>query len=473
MKKNFSIRAYLILSHSLLLIFSLGVIGIVWSGNEYHVITQELQRLMRERVTLLANFIGHEISEHDEINLDESKFLELNYKENMLAVYIDSSGKLHTLIPATVNSKDAELFMDLSSKYAATNNSYTMLIRSSTDTTSIYASSPVFNDKMQYVGIVCLLTPIGHLDSYIIRLRWLLAGAILVVALLGTGVSTLLANYFSRHFSHAQALAATVANGDYSLHIPESGPAELRNLSHYLNQLAEKLQEQLKIRQVLLANVAHELARPLAGLQLGIESLRNGAINDPDLADDLLVSMRQTVRQFESLLDDITLSAQPASRPIELKRTEVAIGPFLQGIAARYWTLAEARGIRLVVQIQEEALFVHADEKRLNQIIGNLVDNAIKFTLRGKTIRLSAEWADDENIRISVHDGGKGIPPGEMENVFEPFYQGDVGRRTKQGMGLGLAIARQLANAHGGSLILRNHPDDGAVAILTLPAGVP
>ena len=159
MKKNFSIRAYLILSHSLLLIFSLGVIGIVWSGNEYHVITQELQRLMRERVTLLANFIGHEISEHDEINLDESKFLELNYKENMLAVYIDSSGKLHTLIPATVNSKDAELFMDLSSKYAATNNSYTMLIRSSTDTTSIYASSPVFNDKMQYVGIVCLLTP--------------------------------------------------------------------------------------------------------------------------------------------------------------------------------------------------------------------------------------------------------------------------------------------------------------------------
>ena len=472
MKKILSIRVYLILSHALLLITSLGAIGFIWSRNEYHVITQELQKLMRERITLIANIISHELAEHNDIKLEQMELPQLYLEENMLAVYIDNLGDIHDLIPGTVSPRESDLFMELSSEYAPTDGSYAMLVGSENETTNIYAASPVFNRGGQRVGVVCLLMPIGQIDRYIVRLRWLLMGAILIVALLGVGVSTLLTKYFSLHFSRAHELAATVANGDYGVRIPESGPAELRDLSHYLNQMAEKLQDQLKMRQVLLANVAHELARPLAGLQLGIESLRNGAINDPELADDLLVGMRQTVRQFESLLDDITLSAQSETqRPIELKLTSIAVKPFLQGIATRYWTVAESRGINLEIQVDEGAT-VYADEKRLNQIVGNLIDNAIKFTLRGKTIRLSAESREDGKIRILVHDGGKGILPEEASHIFEPFYQGDVGRRIKQGMGLGLAIARQLTNAHGGSLILRNHPDDGAVAILTLPIGI-
>ncbi|MBE0672742.1 MAG: HAMP domain-containing histidine kinase [Anaerolineales bacterium] len=474
MKKIFSIRVYLILSHALLLIISLGSIGFIWSRNEYHVITQELQKLMRERITLIANIIGHELTEHNEVKLEQMEFPQLYLEENMLTVYIDNLGEIHDLIPGSVSPREADLFMELNSQYAVTDGSYTMLVSSETEVTNIYAASPVFYKEDQRIGVVCLLMPIGQIDRYIVRLRWLLMGAILMVALLGVGVSTLLTNYFSLHFSRARALAATVANGNYGVRIPESGPAELRDLSHYLNQMAEKLQDQLKMRQVLLANVAHELARPLAGLQLGIESLRNGAINDPELADDLLVGMRQTIRQFESLLDDITLSAQSETqRPIKLKLTAIAVKPFLQGIGTRYWTVAESRGIKLEIQVGDGVSTVRADEKRINQIVGNLIDNAIKFTPRGKTVRLSAEKGDDGNIRILVHDGGKGIPPEEARHVFEPFYQGDVGRRIKQGMGLGLAIARQLTNAHGGSLILRNHPDGGAVAILTLPTGIP
>ena len=264
-------------------------------------------------------------------------------------------------------------------------------------------------------------------------------------------------------------MAATVANGNYKLRIPEAGPTELRDLSHYLNQMAEKLQEQLKTRQRLLANVAHELARPLAGLQLGIESLRKGALQDPDLADDLLVSMGFTVHRLEGLIDDITLAAQPETSPVVLNPTALAVEPFLQGVATRFWSLADSRGLRLEVRVEADLPPVYADEKRLNQIIGNLMDNAIKFTPRGKTICLFAECACEETIRILVKDGGKGISPEEAEHLFEPFYQGDVGRRIKQGMGLGLSIAQQLAHVHGGSLTLENHPEGGTLAILTLP----
>jgi signal transduction histidine kinase len=294
-------------------------------------------------------------------------------------------------------------------------------------------------------------------------------GAIVIVAFLGVGVSFLLTNYFSRQFSHAQGLAANVASGDYHLRIPENGPTELRDLSHYLNVMAEKLQKQLDTRQQLLSNVAHELARPLAGLQLGIESLRKGAIQDPDLSDDLLVGMGQTINRLEDLIDDITLAAQPETSSIELHPTALPVEPFLQGVATRFWSLADSRGLSLKVRVEAGLPSVLADEKRLNQIIGNLVDNAIKFTPHGKTIRLSAERADQENVRILIHDGGKGISPDEVKHLFEPFYQGDIGRRIKQGMGLGLSIAQQLAQAHGGALVLENHPEGGTLAILTLP----
>ena len=469
MKKSFSIRTYLGLSHTLLLVISLGAIALIWSQNEYRVITEGLQTLMRERVALLSNMLSHEFAEHGEVAPDKAGIPIISREENLLAVYIDSSGSLYEVVPGTVSSRQQELFSQLSLEHPVYEDIYATLVRSESDTTSVYAAAPVVDAENRPIGTVCLLLPLGDLESYIVRLRWLLMSAIIIVALLGVGVSFFLANYFSRHFSNAQGLAATVANGDYHLRIPEAGPTELRDLSRYLNQMAEKLQAQMKTRQTLLANVAHELARPLAGLQLGIESLRKGAIQDPNLADDLLVSMGQTIRRLEGLIDDITLAAQPDTSRIVLHRNALAVEPFLKGVATRFWTLAESRGCKLEVRVEAGLHPVYADEKRLYQIVGNLVDNATKFTPPGNVIQISAECLDERNVRLLIHDGGQGISPDEAEHLFEPFYQGDVGRRIKQGMGLGLSIAHQLAQAHGGSLKLENHPEGGTLAILTLP----
>ena len=469
MKRSLSIRTYLGLSHTLLLVISLGLIGFFWSRNEYRLITQEIQNLMSDRILLFANILSHEFAEHGEVKLDKSKIPIIKQEENLLAVYIDLSGSTYELIPGTVSSSQMILFQMLSAEHPVYSDKYVSLVHPENGTTSVYAAAPVVNTKNQIIGTVCLLLPIGDLESYILRLRWLLLSAMLIVALLGVGVSILITNYFSRQFSRAQGLAATVADGNYHLRIPETGPRELHDLSHYLNQMAEKLQDQLKTRKALLSNVAHELARPLAGLRLGIESLRKGAIQDPDLADDLLVGMEQTIRRFESLIDDITLAAQPDTRPIELHPTGLAAEPFLQGVATRFWPLAQSRGISLQVRVEAGMPQILADEKRLNQIIGNLVDNAIKFTPPNGAVHLCAECAAPGFARILVQDSGKGISPEETHRLFEPFYQGDVGRRIKQGMGLGLAIAQQLTIAHGGTLKLEDHPEGGTLAILTLP----
>lgn len=471
MKKTLSIRAYLGLSHALLLIISLSALGYIWSREEYQVITQRLQSTMRERAQLLSNIIRHEIEEHDQIKLEPDDIPTAGFNENILSIFIDSSGTLQELIPGTISQHQKEFFLKLNNQNQINTYSYATLVKSELGMTNVYAVAPVLDNQSQTIGKVCLLMPLGDLESYILRLRWLLIAAIIVITLLGIGVSILLTNYFSRQFSHTQKLAATVAEGKYHLRIPEAGPTELRDLSHYLNVMAERLQEQLKTRQTLLANVTHELARPLAGLLLGIESLRKGAIQDPNLADDLLVNMGQTIQRLEGLIDDITLAAQPDTRKIELRRTELAVEPFLEGVATRFWSLAESRGIRIEVTVNAGLPPVLVDEKRLNQIIGNLVHNAIKFTPRDKVIHLSAERADEDHIHLMVRDGGKGISSEDAKHIFEPFYQGDMGIRLKQGMGLGLSIAHQLAQAHDGSLTLENHPAGGAIAILTLPLG--
>jgi len=473
MKKSLSIRGYLGLSHAFVLVISLGVIGFIWSNNEYQVITRELRELMRQRVSLVADIISHEVREHEVFTLSQVEFPVLDPDEDLLAVYFNNSGVMYELVPGTVSPPLADLFQRLNSEHPVDEEDYTALIHSEFESTSVYVSTPVLDAQNEVIGTVCMLMPIGYLDAYIIRQRWVLVGTIGVVTLLGVGVSFLLNLVFSAQFSRAQKLAASVASGNYGLRIPEEGPTELRNLSHYLNQLSDELQEQWKMRQTLLANVAHELARPLAGLQLGIESLRKGAIQDPDLADDLLVSMGQTTRRLEGLIDDITLAARPTRNPIDLQPAALAVEPFLKGVATRYWSLANSQELKFDVRVEPDLPPVLADEKRLNQIIGNLMDNAIKFTPPGKTIYLCAERAGEANISFQIHDEGKGITAEETNHLFEPFYQGTVGRRIKQGMGLGLSIARQLALAHGGSLTLENHPEGGTLATLILPAANP
>ena len=101
--------------------------------------------------------------------------------------------------------------------------------------------------------------------------------------------------------------------------------------------------------------------------------------------------------------------------------------------------------------------------------MGNLIDNALKFTPREGRINVTVRFPDQEHIQLVVSDSGPGIAPEDLPYIFSPFYQGQAGKRIMQGMGLGLAIARQLAEAHGGSLVLENAPGGGSIAILNLP----
>jgi len=332
----------------------------------------------------------------------------------------------------------------------------------------LYAAVPVRTDDGRILGAICLVDPLGEFEAGVRRTRlglfWLgisLAGVSLLA-------SFWLSARLTRRIDDAKELASRVADGDYGLRLPEEGPEELAQLATHLNRMAADLEAEHNARNTVIGNVTHELARPLGGLQLGIDSLRTGAMRDPDLADELLDSMSKSVQRVDDMVEDLALAARPTKQPVPLKIRRVAIEPFMRGLISRHWPTANAKGVHLKLDLESGLDALPADERRLSQIMGNLLDNALKYSPHGGQIDIGVHKQPGE-IVFTISDEGPGISDRDLEHIFEPFYQGTEGQRAQSGLGLGLSIVHQLVLAHGGQVSLTNRPDGGLQSEVRLP----
>jgi signal transduction histidine kinase len=333
----------------------------------------------------------------------------------------------------------------------------------------LFAAVPIVSDDGQMQGAVCLVDPLGDFEAGVRRTRlgmfWLgisLAG----VSLLG---SLWVSARLTRRIDDAKKLASRVADGDYGLRLPIEGPEELAELARHLNRMAAELEAEHLARNTVIGNVTHELARPLGGLQLGIDSLRSGAMRDPDLAEDLLESMSKSVQRVDDMVEDLALAARPSQQSLPLKIRRVAVEPFIRGLISRHWPAADAKGVHLTLDLGPGTVALPADEKRLSQIMGNLVDNALKYSPIGGNIVIGVHQQPGE-IVFAISDDGPGISDKDLDRIFEPFFQGEQGQRIQTGLGLGLSIVHQLVLAHGGQVSLTNRPDGGLRAEVRLPS---
>jgi signal transduction histidine kinase len=332
----------------------------------------------------------------------------------------------------------------------------------------LYAAVPVRSDDGILLGAICLVDPLGEFEAGVRRTRlglfWLgvsLAG----VSLLG---SLWLSARLTRRIDDAKELASRVADGDYGLRLAEEGPEELAQLASHLNRMAAELDAEHNARNIVIGNVTHELARPLGGLQLGIDSLRSGAMRDPDLADELLESMSKSVQRVDDMVEDLALASRRSHQPVPLKIGRVAIESFMRGLISRHWPTANSRGVHLRLDLEQGLDAFPADERRLSQIMGNLLDNALKYSPLGGEIVIGVHKHPGE-IVFTISDEGPGISDKDLEHIFEPFFQGREGQRAQAGLGLGLSIVRQLVEAHRGQVSLTNRPDGGLRSEVRFP----
>jgi len=224
-----------------------------------------------------------------------------------------------------------------------------------------------------------------------------------------------------------------------------------------------------RTREEFVANVSHELRTPLSLIKGYVETLLDGARNDPAIAERFLKIIERNTQRLDLLIQDLlTISALESER-IKLKLHLVELGPLVEKIFSDLKPPAENKNVELVNQLPE--LAATADVNRLEQVLANLVDNAIKYGRPQGHVTVGGKKLADGKLEIFVQDDGPGIPPEAIERVFERFYRVDKARsRDQGGTGLGLSIVKHIVQAHGGEVWVKSELGKGATFFFTLPS---
>lgn len=323
------------------------------------------------------------------------------------------------------------------------------------------ALAPVTGQNGQLLGYIRLSYRFVTFSDELYQLRYLLTGILLVSLLLGAGLGTVLAFNVGAPVQQVTQAVDALANGERNEPLPEYGAFETRRLSHSVNVLLERLRGLETARKRLLANLVHEIGRPLGAMRMGIEALSHGAEHDPKFYKELLGGMDQESARLQRLLEDLSHLYEQALGVLELDYEEIDLSTWLPQTLAPWGQAAMQKPLHWEVTLPPSISPIHADPLRLGQVLGNLVSNAIKFTPSGGTVTVNA-GEEEQQVWLRVCDTGPGIPLDQQKKMFEPFVRGGQGRRFPQGMGLGLSIAQELVEAHGGKLTLESDAGLGA-----------
>lgn len=231
---------------------------------------------------------------------------------------------------------------------------------------------------------------------------------------------------------------------------------------------ATRLRHLETVRKDFVANVSHELRTPIASINLLVETLQRGAINDPDAAMHFLHRIQVETHAMAQLVEELLELSRLETGGLSLSIGEISIGDLLMEVQARLLPTAEEKGVAMYLDVQEALPPVAADAKRIEQVVMNLVHNAIKFTPTEGSITLRAR-RQGRGVQIDVVDTGVGMDAAEAERIFERFYKVDKGRSRVSGAGLGLAIARHLLELHGSQLQVVSEVGRGSRFSFSLP----
>lgn len=229
---------------------------------------------------------------------------------------------------------------------------------------------------------------------------------------------------------------------------------------------ARRVAEQsAKAREELLAIVSHDLRGPLSAIGIALDGLRDPEL-DAAARERYVAAVQRSVARAERLIRDLLLAQQLEVGKVRIEPRALAVRSLLEQVARDHELMASTEGVKLVIEIGAETERVWADRDRIGQAIANLFDNAFRHARGTPTIELGARRDDDGAVHLSVRDHGPGVAAEALPHVFDRYWQG---RTRRGGAGLGLAIVRGIARAHGGDATVANHPDGGAQFTIVLP----
>jgi len=303
-----------------------------------------------------------------------------------------------------------------------------------------------------------------------VRLSASINRSLLLGGSLAIGIALLLTFILSRRMMSPIGVLAGVARrlgrGDLSQRVRIQGAGEIASLAQAFNSMAGDLEYAEQLRRNMVADVAHELRTPLSNIQGYLEAIRDGMV-EPDAA--AIRSLNEETALLSRLVNELQeLSlAEAGELKLAYQAEDIAV---LIGQAATSWQpQLTAGGISLLLEVPNDLPLVSIDWQRVNEVLHNILENAMAHTRKGGAIRIAAsqkgKW-----VEVSVSDTGEGIPAEDLPHVFERFYRVDKSRaRATGGSGLGLTIAKRLIEAHGGTILVQSKLGEGSRFSFTLP----
>jgi|GEM_PF-3122260 len=337
--------------------------------------------------------------------------------------------------------------------------------------TAIVARAPLTVDAPALKGYsLAMIREMSFVDS----MSQAITRRITVLVLVALLSSLLIAGWFSRELVRriraAGAAARALAAGELTQRVPEAGNDEITDLARHFNHMAERIQVLVgglrrseQARKELLVTVSHELRTPMTSISGFAEALRDGIVKDEERKHRYYQIIAAESARLTRLINDLFDVSKLETGQLELRMQAMAVAPWLSDFAEAQRPLAEGAGLRLDLEINPAAqpARVYGDRDRLDQVLTNLVGNALRFAPPESSVVIGAR-AEGDDLVVTVADQGPGLKPDEAGRVFDRFFQGQEKGQGHKGAGLGLAIVRSLVEAHGGSVGVDSAPGAGA-----------
>lgn len=465
-----SLRSRLVLSHALPLLVIIPIIGVALTNLiETRVLLPSLSRALMTNAVLLANVAGDEAELWANPAYAEYYLTHLRHDISARVQFISPAGQLLASSDPTETQWIGIIldFAGVAQARAGQVASYTYYnISSPSEVIDVFV--PVLNQNQQLIGILRMSYTYNTLYVEFSRSRYVIIGILAGGLLVGIILGWSLALNLSKPIRQVTQAINELTHGNRQVQVEERGPEEIQLLAQSFNSLNERLSSLEKARKQLLANLVHELGRPLGALRSAIQALAGGAGRDPQLLADLTTGMDDEAARLQHLLEDLAHLHDQVLGTLELEYQQLAVSEWLPKVLRPWQEAAQDKHLVWQTEIPVDLPEISADPVRLASAVENLVSNAIKYSHAGGMVSISA-GVEGEELLIRVKDTGFGIGAEEQQKVFEPFFRGNQGRRIKQGMGLGLSIARDLVEAHGGRISLESEPGKGSRFTIHLP----
>ena len=331
-------------------------------------------------------------------------------------------------------------------------------------------------ETLQYIR---LSVPLENVQDQIYHIRSIVIIVGLGVLMAIIAVSIIVSRRITNPMAQIAHGVEKIRSGDLNAQLSVSSNDEIGLVAHAINELVQKLKSdiiQLKkseqVRSQFLGNVSHELRTPIFAVQGYLETLLNGAVDDPSVNRSFLEKAQSNLNRLNALLEDLINISQIESGEMKMSFRFFHVNEFLESVAKEFETMAANRNVllnRAFRTIPDDEAF--GDKERLRQVLNNLISNAINYNKSMGEVVLSSEKTVN-GIQISVKDTGVGVPSEHISRIFERFYRVDNDRsRALGGTGLGLAIVKHIIEAHGSRIEVESKTGEGSIFRFLLKNG--